>query len=85
MLSPAEEDDLHGIERTIGKRLPRVILPDFDYTRRPTEKLEVPIHQRKICSPMREAGASNLRPVFAIGSPLIFRRPLNWRKALQER
>jgi len=45
-VSPAEEDDLHGIERTIGKRLPRVILPDFDYTRRPTEKLEVPIHQR---------------------------------------
>jgi ATP-dependent RNA helicase RhlE len=45
-VSPDEENDLRGIERAIGKRLPRVILPDFDYTRRPAEKLEIPIHQR---------------------------------------
>ena len=41
-----EENDLRGIERAIGKRLPRVTLPDFDYSRRPAEKLEIPIQQR---------------------------------------
>jgi ATP-dependent RNA helicase RhlE len=45
-VSPDEENDLRAIERTIGKRLPRVILPDFDYTSRPAEKLEIPIQQR---------------------------------------
>src|SRR5437016_397888 len=34
------------IERALGKRLPRVTVPDFDYTRRPVENLEVPIHER---------------------------------------
>ncbi len=31
-VSPQEEDDLRAIERAIGKRLPRVTVPDFDYT-----------------------------------------------------
>ncbi len=30
-VAPEEEADLARIERAIGKRLPRVILPDFDY------------------------------------------------------
>ena len=30
-VAPEEEDDLRRIERAIGKRLPRVIVPDFDY------------------------------------------------------
>jgi len=45
-VSPEEEADLRAIERVIGKRLPRVILPGFDYTRRPAEKLEIPVGQR---------------------------------------
>ena len=45
-VSPDEEGDLRGIERAINKRLPRVTLPDFDYSRRPIQKLEVPIEQR---------------------------------------
>ena len=45
-VAPDEEPDLRGIEKAIGKRLPRVTLPDFDYTRRPIEKLEIPIHDR---------------------------------------
>ena len=45
-VSPEEENDLRAIERAIGKRLPRVTVPDFDYTSRPPEKLEVPIHER---------------------------------------
>jgi len=45
-VSPDEEGDLRAIEKAIGKRLPRVSLPDFDYTSRPTERFEVPIGER---------------------------------------
>ena len=45
-VSQDEENDLRAIERAIGKRLPRVTVPDFDYKSRPQEKLEVPIHER---------------------------------------
>ena len=30
-VAPEEEGDLRGIERTLGKSIPRVTLPDFDY------------------------------------------------------
>jgi len=45
-VAPDEESDLRGIERAIGKRLPRVTLPGFDYSKRPAEKLEIPLGQR---------------------------------------
>ena len=45
-VSPEEESDLRAIERAIGKRLPRVTVPGFDYGQRPTERLEVPIAER---------------------------------------
>ncbi|HET7747671.1 MAG TPA: DEAD/DEAH box helicase [Vicinamibacteria bacterium] len=45
-VSPQEEDDLRAIEKAIGKRLPRVMVPGFDYTHRPAEKLEIPLGQR---------------------------------------
>jgi ATP-dependent RNA helicase RhlE len=41
-----EESDLRAIERAIGKRLPRVTVPGFDYARRTAERLEVPIRER---------------------------------------
>jgi ATP-dependent RNA helicase RhlE len=41
-----EENDLRAIERAIGRRLPRVTLPDFDYAARVAGKLEVPIAER---------------------------------------
>ena len=44
-VSPEEEADLRRIERVLGKRLPRVIVPDFDYQARP-ETLEVPRAER---------------------------------------
>ncbi len=40
-VSPDEERDLADIERKIGRRLQRVTLPDFDYTAKAPEKLEV--------------------------------------------
>ena len=45
-VAPDEEEDLRRIERAVGKRLPRVTVPDFDYRARPAAKLEVPIAQR---------------------------------------
>jgi ATP-dependent RNA helicase RhlE len=45
--SPEEETDVRGIERAIGKRLPRLTLPDFDYNRKPATRLEVPLHKRR--------------------------------------
>jgi ATP-dependent RNA helicase RhlE len=45
-VSPDEEGDLRAIERAIGKRLPRVIVPDFDYNARPEARLEVPQAER---------------------------------------
>ncbi len=45
-VSREEEGDLRNIERAVGKRLPRVILPDFDYGAAPEGKLEIPIGER---------------------------------------
>ncbi len=46
LVAPEEEASLRDIERVIGKRLPRVTVPGFDYSKRPVEKLEVPLRQR---------------------------------------
>jgi ATP-dependent RNA helicase RhlE len=45
-VAPEEEGDLRAIERAIGRSLPRVSLPDFDYRARPEGKLEVPLRER---------------------------------------
>ena len=45
-VSPEETTDLAAIERAIGKRLPRITVPGFDYTQAPAERFEVPIAER---------------------------------------
>ena len=45
-VAPEEERELRDIERAIGKRLPRIIVPDFDYRQAPPERFEVPLAQR---------------------------------------
>ena len=45
-VSPEEESNVARIERAIGRHLPRVTLPGFDYRKKPAEKLEVPLHDR---------------------------------------
>jgi ATP-dependent RNA helicase RhlE len=45
-VAPEEEADLGDIERAVGRRLPRVTVPDFDYRARPHARLEVPLAQR---------------------------------------
>ena len=54
-VAPQEEGDLRSIERAIGKRLPRITVPDFDYAARPEQKLEIPLADR--LKAMREAKA----------------------------
>jgi ATP-dependent RNA helicase RhlE len=46
LVSPEEEQDLAAIERAIGKRLPRVVVPEFDYASKPQQRFEVPIAER---------------------------------------
>jgi ATP-dependent RNA helicase RhlE len=41
-VAPDEEEDLRRIEKAVGRRLPRVTLPDFDYGARADAPLEVP-------------------------------------------
>ncbi len=45
-VAPDEQDDLRAIEKAIGKRLPQITIPDFDYNARPEGRLEVPIGER---------------------------------------
>ncbi|HET7622540.1 MAG TPA: DEAD/DEAH box helicase [Gemmatimonadaceae bacterium] len=44
--APEEQNELKAIERAIGKRLPRVTVPDFDYDARPAMRLEIPLAER---------------------------------------
>jgi ATP-dependent RNA helicase RhlE len=46
LMSPQEENDLRAIERAVGKALPRVTIPDFNYAARQTERFEVPVAER---------------------------------------
>jgi ATP-dependent RNA helicase RhlE len=45
--SPEEEADVRSIERAIGKRLPRLTLSEFDYTKRPAPRPQTPVHPRR--------------------------------------
>ena len=45
-VAPDEESDLRAIEKAISKRLPRVTVPDFDYSAKPAGRLEIPIGER---------------------------------------
>jgi len=45
-VSPEEEADVRGIERVIGRKLPRLTVAGFDYSRRAAVKLEIPLQER---------------------------------------
>ncbi len=80
-VAPDEENDLRAIERAIGKRLPRVVVPDFDYKQRPAEKLEIPIKDRIAAIRARKAedraraAAKAERRAAAGAAPAPARRP----------
>ncbi|MBA2707710.1 MAG: DEAD/DEAH box helicase [Gemmatimonadaceae bacterium] len=46
LVAPDEEGDIKGIEKAIGRRLPRVTVAGFDYASRPAQRFEVPIAER---------------------------------------
>jgi len=45
-VAPEEEGDLRAIEKAIGRRLPRVTVPEFDYNARSAPRLEIPAAER---------------------------------------
>jgi ATP-dependent RNA helicase RhlE len=45
-VAPEETTDLAAIERAIGRRLPRITVAGFDYSKAPAERFEVPIAER---------------------------------------
>ncbi|MEX2155190.1 MAG: DEAD/DEAH box helicase, partial [Gemmatimonadaceae bacterium] len=55
-VSPQEEGELKAIERAVGKTLPRVTLPDFNYHARPEGRLEIPIGERLAAHRTRRQG-----------------------------
>jgi ATP-dependent RNA helicase RhlE len=64
-VSPQEDADLARIERAIGKRLPRVTVPDFDYGARPERQegagARPPRHKRPAARRAGESGGSRRR------------------------
>jgi ATP-dependent RNA helicase RhlE len=45
-VAPDEESVLRSIERVLGKRLPRITVPDFDYAAKTGAVLEIPLGER---------------------------------------
>ena len=61
-VAPEDEPALRAIERAIGKPLPRVLLPDFDYGQRPPEPPPpLPRHSPKAPARHRPAPATGRR------------------------
>jgi len=70
--SPDERGELAAIERAIGRPLPRVTVPDFDYQQRAAGPLEVPIAQRIAeirARKAQERGRHQARTAHAHGAP----------------
>jgi ATP-dependent RNA helicase RhlE len=53
-VSPGEEHDMLRIERAIGKRLPRVTVPDFNYKAAPAGRLELSNAERRAIARARK-------------------------------
>jgi ATP-dependent RNA helicase RhlE len=66
-VSPQEEKDMMRIERAIGKRLPRITVPDFDYKARPEARLELSNRERREVS--RASGAGQRKKSSSGGRP----------------
>jgi ATP-dependent RNA helicase RhlE len=60
LVAPEEEDSIRLIERAIGKRLPRVVVPDFDYSGRHAAPLEVP-HAERIAAIRKRKAEDRVR------------------------
>jgi ATP-dependent RNA helicase RhlE len=56
LVSPDEEAGLRAIERSLGTRLGRVTLVEFDYRQRPREQFEIPLAERIAAIRARKSG-----------------------------
>jgi ATP-dependent RNA helicase RhlE len=45
-MAPDERGPMAAIERAVGRKLPQVTVPDFDYRAKPTARLEIPLAER---------------------------------------
>ncbi|MBI2828084.1 MAG: DEAD/DEAH box helicase [Acidobacteria bacterium] len=91
-VAPEEEGDLQAIERAIGKALPRVTLPDFDYRARPRARLEIPLAERIAAIRTRKAeertrakAKAARRPAHREGQPGVAARPSAGRRTGRRR
>jgi ATP-dependent RNA helicase RhlE len=66
-VAPEEESNVARIERAIGKRLPRVTLPGFDYRKKPAERFEIPVHERLAAHRGRRQGSGGASRRFSGG------------------
>src|SRR5438876_499345 len=60
-VTPEDEGDLRGIERALGKSIPRVTLPDFDYRAPPPPKVRGPEGTRRERETRGDRGRSRWR------------------------
>lgn len=59
LMAPEEQRHLAGIERFIGRAIPRVQLPDFKYERRPQDIAQAPIYDDEHIRARRTAASRN--------------------------
>jgi ATP-dependent RNA helicase RhlE len=57
LMSPEEGMHVAAIERYLGRTVPRVLLPDFDYRMRPTEIKQVVGYERPVVKPPHKPAA----------------------------
>src|SRR5205823_8700547 len=55
-VAPEEEGELRAIEKALGRRLPRITVPGFDYSAAPAERFEIPLAERIASIRARKAG-----------------------------
>jgi len=58
LMSPEEQRDVASIERFLGRAIPRVTLPDFDYTMAPRELRQVSAHEEEAAGRRAAAGVA---------------------------
>lgn len=90
LMSPEENRHLAGIERFVGRAVPRVLLPDFNYGLKPSQLQQQAIYDDEHARARRAALAKmgmavvrqmpttahgNFRPVTASGKPIVKAKP----------
>jgi len=61
LVSPDEENTFRSIEQGLGRRMPRETFPDFNYTKKPSGRFEIPVNERITAIRDRRARERNRR------------------------